>query len=316
METSEQKRSKNIYDYLLYFLVAFIILSMAPFIFGRLSIFELISSGIIIICCIGGYIFVKKIETNENSKFRGLRIVKFKSLIAKQKYLIGKILTKISSLYGFLPIILGILAPMFFTIIYLWYFSWILFGMGDLSSWALYYYIIPNDQIQAWIVSEIIIFCIGGSIFLTGLIAMIKGKKRGDKLIKIGIYKYIRHPQNLGIIIFTLPFMLFIPGFKDLGIRMGDILSWSCFAFLQILSSFLEEISLIKRYSTEFLEYYKNTGFFLPKLREMNFNIPQSINYKKKSFFSLTFFIVYVNIFRFLLQIFSANFILFRSFLS
>jgi len=312
MKISEQKRSKDIYDYLLYFLVAFIIFSMAPFIFGRLSIFELISFGIIIICCIGGYIFVKKIEKNENSKFRGLRIVKFKSLIAKQKYLIGKILTKISSLYGFLPIILGILAPMFFTMIYLWYFSWILFGTGDLSSWALYYYIIPNDKIQAWIVSEIIIFCIGGSIFLTGLIAMIKGKKRGDKLIKIGIYKYIRHPQNLGIIIFTLPFMLFIPGFKDLGIRMGDILSWSCFAFLQILSSFLEEISLIKRYSTEFLEYYKNTGFFLPKLREKNFNIPQSINYKKKSFFSLTFFIVYVNIFRFLLQIFSANFILFR----
>ena len=316
MEASEKKKKRGIYDYLLVLLLVIIFFYILPFTFEISPILGYItlSFGIITICCKGGYYIAKKIEINENSKFHDHHIIiKLKSLITKQKYLIGRILTKISSLGGFFPIILGILVPMFFIMSSLWYFSWILFGIWDsLSSVGLYYYIIPNDRIQAWIVSEIIIFCIGIGIFLSGLIIMIIGRKRGEKLIKIGIYKYIRHPQNLGIIIFTLPFMLYIPGFRDIGVRMGDILSWSCFSFLQILSSFLEEVSLLKKYSTEFLDYYMNTGFFFPKLRKKNLKIPQSINYKKRLFFSILFFLMYIIIFRILIQTFSAYFTLFR----
>jgi protein-S-isoprenylcysteine O-methyltransferase Ste14 len=269
--------------------------------------------GLILIFCIVLYSYIKKIEINESKKIYNLIVTKFKPLIEKHKSLIDSISIKISSLYVYLPIVLGILAPMLYLIIPLWYFSWFLFGTGDsLNSWALYYFLIPNNKIATWIVFEIIIFCIGVGIFLTGLISMILGKKRGDALIITGIYKYIRHPQIFGIIIFTFPCMLYIPGFEDLGIRMGDILSWSCFAFLQILSSFFEEKYLIKRFPAEFLEYYLNTGFFFPKLRKKKSDIPKSINYNKKFFFSIVFFIIYIIIFRNLMLIFSSSLILFR----
>ena len=313
MKTSKRDGKKGIYHYLFYFIVGYIILYIISFIFRDLLYVVIISILLIIFFNIGLYRFLKKSETNENLRFNQSIIIKFKTVINKYKYLIGRISIKISSIYGYLPIILGILAPMLFLIIPSLYFSWLLFGTGNsLNSWALYYYLIPTDKVTVWIVSEIIIFCLGFGIFLAGLIAMIRGKNRGDKLIKTGIYKYIRHPQNLGIIIFSLPFMLYIPGFKDIGIRIGDILSWSCFVFLQILSSFFEEKSLLKRNSTEFLKYYLKTGFIFPKLITKNPNFPEFINYKKKFVLSVALFIVFIIIFQFLVQFFSPSFTLFR----
>ncbi len=154
---------------------------------------------------------------------------------------IGNVLVKIglifSSLSSYIPIIIGILAPMITIMGGLLYFSWIFFGYSY-TSWIWYYFIIPAEMIPFVIAVEIIIFCIGLGIFLTGLVILVIGKKRKENIIQWGIYKYIRHPQNFGIIIIVFPFALYIPGFEDIGIRIGEIVSWGFFAFFLCLLSY------------------------------------------------------------------------------
>lgn len=141
------------------------------------------------------------------------------------KTILKKITIGIISIFVYLPIIVGILAPMVVIIGINLYFSWLIIGF-NFTSWMWAYYLIPPILIPLVISIEILLFCFGLTLFLISLITMVKKKIEEDHLIQTGIYKYIRHPQNLGIIIMALPFTLYIPGFEDIGIRMGDIASW------------------------------------------------------------------------------------------
>jgi protein-S-isoprenylcysteine O-methyltransferase Ste14 len=178
--------------------------------------------------------------------------------------LLEKIIGGITFIILYIPIILGILAPMFILVGLDLYFSWYLIG-STLTDWTWYYYLIPPDFLLLFIIIEIVIFCVGFGVFLTGLITMVHKKIQGVKLIESGIYSFIRHPQNIGIILMVFPFSLYIPGFEDIGIRMGEIASWIFFAFLICLYSYYEEWRLIHQFKNLFTDYYNKTGFFIPK---------------------------------------------------
>ena len=214
------------------------------------------------------------------------------------KNVLKKITIGIVSIFVYLPIIGGILAPMVLIIGIDLYISWRLIG-HNYTDWTWAYFLINPLLIPIIISIEMLIFCFGLGLFLTGLITMVKKKIEGDTLIQTGIYKYIRHPQNLGIIFMFLPFVLYIPGFRDIGIRMGEIASWMFFTFIICLYSYYEEWRLVRKYKEIYLEYYKKTGFFIPKcLRNkneslININFPKRILIVAVIFlaFFITFFI-------------------------
>jgi len=145
------------------------------------------------------------------------------------------------------------------------YISWQLIGYS-FTSWTWYYYLIPAELLSLYIFIEITIFCFGLALFLTGLLTLVRAKIHGVNLVQSGIYKYIRHPQNLGIIIMVLPFALYVPGFKDIGIRMGEIASWIFFTFFMCLYSYYDEWRLLERHNRIFSDYCNRTGFMTPKL--------------------------------------------------
>jgi len=197
------------------------------------------------------------------------------------KTILKKIAIGITSLFIYLPIIGGILAPMLLIIGIDLYISWMLIGYSY-TYWTWAYYIIHPSLIPFIISIEILLFCFGLGLLLTGLIAIMKNKKEKGPLIQTGLYKYIRHPQNLGIIFIFLPFVLYIPGFKDIGIRMGEVASWMIFAFIMCLYSYYEEWRLARKYKETYLEYYKRTGFFIPKFLSPNKKSLLKINFSKK----------------------------------
>ena len=132
---------------------------------------------------------------------------------------------------------------------------------------------------------------------------MVKKKIEEDHLIQTGIYKYMRHPQNLGIIIMLFPFTLYVPGFEDLGIRMGEIASWMFFALFLCLYSYYEEWRLSKKYNKEYLEYYKITGFFIPKIkRKKNISLFK-INFHKNILIAIIQFLVCIVLFSIFVQL-------------
>ena len=123
---------------------------------------------------------------------------------------------------------------------------------------------------------------------------LVKGKKSGQNIIQTGPYRLIRHPQNFGILLIALPFALYIPGLNDLGIRIGEILSWTLFGLILIIYSDIEEYKLSKKFPEEFSNYQVKTGFFYPKLNFRKSKNDKPIYYRKRYLFLLLGYILLV----------------------
>jgi protein-S-isoprenylcysteine O-methyltransferase Ste14 len=218
------------------------------------------------------------------------------------KEIISKLASLLISIWAYIPIIAGILTPMFifFPIAYS---SWqiLTFIINEssyynyLNSWLVIY---PWDTflIISLVLIEIIVFFIGFGIFLSAFITLVKGRMTGENVIQTGLYTYIRHPQNLGIIIFSIPFILYIPGFGDMGIRIADILSWLLFCMIMIIICDLEEFRMKKLYRDDYTIYCSKAGYLFPKIRRKKLNITKNktIIYFIRYFSLILFFIIVV----------------------
>ena len=176
---------------------------------------------------------------------------------------------RLSTLVVYLPIIAGIFYCMV-VIPALAYFSWHFFylwpGIDLMASYIIYLDYAQNFPIYSLMWIELVIFICGFGLFLHGLIYLVKAKKKKIAIVQTGLYKYIRHPQNLGIIIFSFPFCLYVPFLSDSGIKVGDIFSWMLFFLSIIIYSDIEEIQMLKRYPDDYKLYRSNTGFFIPRI--------------------------------------------------
>ena len=181
------------------------------------------------------------------------------------RIIVEKLIVVLSLLLLYLPIALGILAPMLVFLGLDFYISWRLIG-SSFTSWTWNYYLIPAGLLPFYILFELILFIFGLVLFLAGLLTLLSGKIHGVNLVRSGIYKYIRHPQNLGIIIMLFPFTLYVPGFNDIGIRMGEIASWMFFTIILCVYSYYEEWRLLVRWNSLYSDYYSATGFMVPHL--------------------------------------------------
>ena len=85
--------------------------------------------------------------------------------------------------------------------------------------------------------------------------------KEKQKLIKTGIYQYIRHPMYLSMWIFAL-FQGFL--LSNAFIEIFGILTWTNLYFIRISN---EEKIMIDTFGNEYKEYIKNTGRIFPKLK-------------------------------------------------
>ena len=116
-------------------------------------------------------------------------------------------------------------------------------------------------------------------------------KKKG--IAATGPYKWIRHPQYLGIILSSLAIPLY-------SARVAGILSWSLFAFVLLIISTIEEKKLISYFGDDYLVYMAKTGFLLPRISKY-VRKPRTIEETKfwKKYLVLTLgYIVFVAEFR------------------
>jgi len=156
-------------------------------------------------------------------------------------------------------------------------------------SWLNSHLSVSHDFYISMIIIKNIFFILGFLIFLISLAQIIYGLIKKRRLIQNGFYKYIRHPQNLGIIF--IAFSLFVLP----KIRMGDIISWVQFVFLIILYSDNGDLLLKKKYPDQFQQYYEKTGFMSPKLFSRNKKRSISVFQNKLMRYRL-FLILYVGI--------------------
>ena len=90
--------------------------------------------------------------------------------------------------------------------------------------------------------------------------------KEKQKLIKTGIYQYIRHPMYLSMWIFAL-FQGFV--LSNIFIEIFGIITWSNLYFIRISN---EEKMMIDTFGNEYIKYIENTGRIFPKLKFKKYN--------------------------------------------
>jgi protein-S-isoprenylcysteine O-methyltransferase Ste14 len=108
------------------------------------------------------------------------------------------------------------------------------------------------------------------ALTITGLIIIMNGwyhiyhqywkKEEGQgQLVKIGIYKYIRHPQYLGLFLIstgmlvewmTLPLLLMFPIIIMMYVKLAK----------------REEIDMVEEFGEDYKRYMEQTKMFIPKI--------------------------------------------------
>ncbi|WP_457557212.1 methyltransferase family protein [Candidatus Harpocratesius sp.] len=242
--------------------------------------------------------------------------------LLKIKYWMTQISIFITELWIILPVIFGILIPMIYAIP-LAYSSWILFFNTPFGDWVNGWLLIDNYPVLLIIVlsCELISFFIGMFLFFAGIYSLARDRLENHPITTSGIYSFIRHPQNLGLILILFSFSLYIPferlnlSFtlfgqyisRDLGIRVGEILSWALFSVILVIISLFEERKMMKNYPQEYLAYQCTTGFFFPLLLRKNIKTaqkPKRIHYKNDKQLILTILLIVCSYILFLIGMF------------
>ena len=172
--------------------------------------------------------------------------------------LLYRLIALLGSFTVYLPIIAGILFIMWY-LVPLWYLSWyIVLFIFPFFYWDGHWN--PYNEVASTIIGIIgfLIFVLGVGLFLYSLAIMVIQKSKGDTLVNTGPYRWVRHPQHLGITLLLLAPTLWPY------IRPSDILSWSLIAFGLIVTADIEEVSLSKRFEGKYEDYRSRVPFILP----------------------------------------------------
>ncbi|MHA1225689.1 MAG: methyltransferase family protein [Candidatus Hodarchaeales archaeon] len=122
--------------------------------------------------------------------------------------------------------------------------------------------LIPIYQVLPYVLT-------GGGIFffLYGVLELARAKKRQQEFTRSGVYRIIRHPQNLGLIVIGLGLTFFIYQtwqWETFVVRLGDIYSWLLFSFIWLIEAKWEEERLIAKLGTQYLNYQNKVPFLIP----------------------------------------------------
>jgi hypothetical protein len=107
---------------------------------------------------------------------------------------------------------------------------------------------------------------LGFFIFTLGTIAWFYGRVKKRETVTFWIYKYSRHPQYLGYIIWSYGVMLqaSLAGYSWGGSNPGASLPWLISTLIVICIALAEEISMSRRDRITYLKYRQSAPFMLP----------------------------------------------------
>jgi len=125
----------------------------------------------------------------------------------------------------------------------------------------------------------------GAFIFVLGVFAWMQTRYSKDKVAKHWIYKYSRHPQYLGWIVWSYGLMLFGPTLNQMKKSWGwyGTLPWLLSTLVIIGICLLEEIKMKEIAGEDYEEYRNRTPFLLPMPRFMKWIIksPMRLIFRK-----------------------------------
>ncbi|MBN2244984.1 MAG: HEAT repeat domain-containing protein [Candidatus Aminicenantes bacterium] len=172
--------------------------------------------------------------------------------------------------------------------------------------------LLPYQKLLAWFSSlgislyrplPFIITGLGIFIFILGTLAWFQSKIRKKKVTDFWLYRFSRHPQYLGWIIFSYGVMFLPSSNMKRSYSISSSLPWLLSTMIIIGVALFEELKMKKIAGEEYKLYQQKTPllFPLPKFITALLKTPQRLFFKKKYFERkreiLTFLVFYTVIF-------------------
>jgi protein-S-isoprenylcysteine O-methyltransferase Ste14 len=193
----------------------------------------------------------------------------------KIRNVLHRILAGILALFNIIPSITVIFNPLFFIMFFpfgayfILTYPWTIlkdipdpFHPGESLYWLTYIFRVEDNiflpSLFGWGILDVSLLVAGLMIFNAAFITWLKNLKRG--LITHGIYRVVRHPQYLGMIILAL-------GISIRSLRPASFIAWLTLLFGYLILASLEERTLLKTYSEEYGRYCEKVPFIIPFLR-------------------------------------------------
>ncbi len=122
-----------------------------------------------------------------------------------------------------------------------------------------------GDYGVALVISKVI-SATGGLILFAGVATWLYGRFSGVELVDFWAYRYSRHPQYLGFIVWSygvLAYIAFKPYIKG-AFTVSPALMWLSVVAVLSLLAVKEERDMIKRLGDKYLSYTRRTPFLVP----------------------------------------------------
>ncbi|MEM0239761.1 MAG: DUF1295 domain-containing protein [Ignisphaera sp.] len=115
------------------------------------------------------------------------------------------------------------------------------------------------------LISTFLMF-VGIFIFVLGSTTWLYGKFKGCTVIDFWIYRYSRHPQYLGFIIWSYGLLIevSIRGYIKGAFTTPPAIIWLISTDVVIGIAMMEEIEMVKKYGEKYEEYRRKTPFLIP----------------------------------------------------
>ncbi len=104
----------------------------------------------------------------------------------------------------------------------------------------------------------IVLSCWGGIVGVKDVTLKVAETHQAEKIISTGIYSKMRHPQYFGTIMAHIGFSILLSG-------LFSLIFTPLIIFHAYITSWKEEIELIKEFGKEYEEYRKKVPMLLPK---------------------------------------------------
>lgn len=181
-----------------------------------------------------------------------------------------------SSIAIYLPIIAGIIEPMIWPLLvaspllyHFLYWWWNPIAEYFGPQW---YFITSYISETRW-VNQLapVVIGVGVVILVIGMAQIVMAKARKTGLVTTGLYRYVRHPQHLGIAIMSFGLLML----NSYGIRIGDVIAWTLVVFVYVFLADSEEASLEREFGESYLSYKWRVPYMIPFLPSTYGRVPK-----------------------------------------
>jgi len=186
-------------------------------------------------------------------------------------------LSSLGSIAFFLPTFGYFAASMFFLagvgiLRVLWLPFWdsspILLKLGDIVYLPFMILTYTSGLMKLYIGTTLAILVVGSGllIFFLGTITWFYGKFEGREIIDFWIYRYSRHPQYLGFLVWSYGVLLLatLSPVPFGGYNPGPSFPWLISSLIVVGVALTEEIEMTERYNERYFKYQGSAPFMLP----------------------------------------------------